>query len=85
MSVVEAVYLKEKTSSIMMNRCMKNHEGVKFGFHGKKTSSFMFMVIRSSSLGTMCHRDEDLVTRYKDRYEVIMEKKGKVKGLWLER
>ena len=36
-------------------------------------------MIRSSSLGTMCHRDEYLFIRYKDGYQ-IMTDRGRVKS-----
>ena len=33
-------------------------------------------MIRSSSLGTTCHRDEDLFIRYKDSYRMMMTNRG---------
>ena len=36
-------------------------------------------MIRSSSLGTTCHRDEDLFIRYKDGYQMMTDR-GRVKG-----
>ena len=35
-------------------------------------------MIRSSSLGTMCHRDEDSFIRYRDAYQMMIDR-GKVK------
>ena len=32
--------------------------------------------MRSSSLGTTCHRDEDLFIRYKDSYRMVMTNRG---------
>ena len=38
----------------------------------------IFKVIISSSLGTTCHRDEDLFIRYKDGYQMMTDR-GRVK------
>ena len=36
-------------------------------------------MIKYSSLGTTCHRDEDLFIRYKDGYQMMTDR-GKVKS-----
>ena len=41
-------------------------------------------MIRSSSLGTMCHRDEDLFIRYKDGCKMMTDR-GKVKRNYIQK
>ena len=41
--------------------------------------NYIFKGIRSSSLGTTCHRDEDSFIKYKDGYWMMTDK-GKVKS-----
>ena len=39
-------------------------EGIELWMDRGKTSTYTFEVMRYSSLGSMCHRDEDLFIRY---------------------
>ena len=40
-------------------------EGIELWMDRGKISSYTFEVMGSSSLGTMCHRDEDIFIRYR--------------------
>ena len=49
-----------------------------------ETSSYIFKVIRSSSLGTTCHRDEYLFIRYKDGCRMMINR-GRLKRIYIRK